>query len=126
MAPVSSVMKFDVEKFDRRMVFSLWQVQVNDVLIQSGLHKMRKVWAYCPSGASSAKGSKIAYVASLVERYDDILESLRDVSSCCVMVELCQWLRNFQGKPTWKQHHKISARFIRHVPRKFLELVNSK
>ncbi|MED6172223.1 hypothetical protein PIB30_048076 [Stylosanthes scabra] len=73
LAPVSSVMKFNIEKFDRRMFFTLWQVQIKDVLIQSGLHKMRKVWAYCPGGASSAKGSEIADVASLVERYDDII-----------------------------------------------------
>ncbi|MED6122463.1 hypothetical protein PIB30_040107, partial [Stylosanthes scabra] len=69
MTPVSSVMKFDIEKFDGRMFFSLWQVQVKDVLIQSGLHKMRKVWAYCPGGASLAKGSKVTDIASLVERY---------------------------------------------------------
>ncbi|MED6115737.1 hypothetical protein PIB30_093572 [Stylosanthes scabra] len=62
-----------IEKFDGMMVFDLWQVQVKDVLIQSGLHKMRKVWAYCPGGASSAKGSEVADLASLVERYDDIL-----------------------------------------------------
>ncbi|MED6139313.1 hypothetical protein PIB30_082640 [Stylosanthes scabra] len=35
-----------IEKFGGRMVFGLWQVQVKDVLIQSGIHKMRKVWAY--------------------------------------------------------------------------------
>ncbi|MED6211900.1 hypothetical protein PIB30_078007 [Stylosanthes scabra] len=73
MALFSSTVKFDVEKFDRRMFFGLWQVQVNDILIQSRLHKMRKVWAYCPGGASSAKGSEVAYVASLAEGYDDIL-----------------------------------------------------
>ncbi|MED6201805.1 hypothetical protein PIB30_098789, partial [Stylosanthes scabra] len=64
MAPFSSAVKFDVEKFDGKMVFGLWQVQVKDVLvkdvlIQSGLHKMRKVWEYCPGGASSAKGSEV-------------------------------------------------------------------
>ena len=32
-------MRFDVEKFDGRINFGLWQVQVKDVLIQSGLHK---------------------------------------------------------------------------------------
>ncbi|MED6225158.1 hypothetical protein PIB30_091017 [Stylosanthes scabra] len=73
MTHVSSVMKFDIKKFDERMFFGLWQVQVNDLLIQSGLHKMRKVWAYCPGGASSANGSEVADVASLAEGYDDIL-----------------------------------------------------
>ena len=32
-------MRFDVEKFDGKINFGLWQVQVKDVLIQSGLHK---------------------------------------------------------------------------------------
>ncbi|KAJ0624083.1 putative RNA-directed DNA polymerase [Helianthus annuus] len=34
-----SPMRFDVEKYDGRINFGLWQVQVKDVLIQSGLHK---------------------------------------------------------------------------------------
>lgn len=38
----SSVMKFDIEKFDGRINFGLWKVQVKDVLIQSGLHKALK------------------------------------------------------------------------------------
>ena len=35
-------MKFDVEKFDGKINFVLWQVQVKDLLIQSGLHKAMK------------------------------------------------------------------------------------
>jgi len=38
----SSAMKFDIEKFDGRIKFGLWKVQVKDVLIQSGLHKAMK------------------------------------------------------------------------------------
>ncbi|WJX28761.1 hypothetical protein P8452_17440 [Trifolium repens] len=38
----SSAMKFDIEKFDGRINFDMWKVQVNDVLIQSGLHKALK------------------------------------------------------------------------------------
>ena len=34
-----SSMKFNVEKFDGRINFGLWQVQVKDLFIQSGLHK---------------------------------------------------------------------------------------
>ncbi|MED6212602.1 hypothetical protein PIB30_084985, partial [Stylosanthes scabra] len=62
-------MKFDIEKFDGKMFFGLWQGQVKDVLILSGLHKMRKVCAYCPGGASTAKGSEVTDIASPVERY---------------------------------------------------------
>ena len=38
----SNLVKLEVEKFDRRINFGLWQVQVKDVLIQSGLHKALK------------------------------------------------------------------------------------
>jgi len=38
----SSAIKFDIEKFDGRINFGLWKVQVKDVLIQSGLHKALK------------------------------------------------------------------------------------
>ncbi|MED6219194.1 hypothetical protein PIB30_033609 [Stylosanthes scabra] len=43
MVSFSSAVKFDIERFDGRMVFDLWQVQVKDVLIQSGMRKVRKV-----------------------------------------------------------------------------------
>ncbi|KAL5804347.1 hypothetical protein ACOSQ3_031147 [Xanthoceras sorbifolium] len=42
MSKFSSSLKFSVEKFDGKINFSLWQVQVKDVLIQSGLHKVLK------------------------------------------------------------------------------------
>jgi len=38
----SSEMKFYVEKFDGRINFGFWKVQVKDVLIKSGLHKALK------------------------------------------------------------------------------------
>ena len=37
-----SATKFDVEKFDEKINFALWQVQVKDLLIQSGLYKVLK------------------------------------------------------------------------------------
>ncbi|RYR23849.1 hypothetical protein Ahy_B02g057347 [Arachis hypogaea] len=42
MSGYSSVVKLEIEKFDRRINFGLWQIQVKDVLIQSGLHKALK------------------------------------------------------------------------------------
>ncbi|KAL5757144.1 hypothetical protein ACOSP7_021581 [Xanthoceras sorbifolium] len=42
MSKFSSSLKFGVEKFDGKINFGLWQVQVKDVLIQSGLHKVLK------------------------------------------------------------------------------------
>jgi hypothetical protein len=58
-------LKFGIEKFNGRMNFGLWQIQVND--IQSGLHKALK-------GADLADCSKITNIVSLViERDDDVL-----------------------------------------------------
>ena len=37
-----STVKFDIEKFDGRINFGLWQIQVKDLLIQHGLHKALK------------------------------------------------------------------------------------
>ena len=34
--------RFDIEKFNGRINFGLWQVQVKDILIQSGLYKTLK------------------------------------------------------------------------------------
>ena len=34
--------RFNIEKFDGRINFGLWQVQVKDILIQSGLYKALK------------------------------------------------------------------------------------
>jgi len=59
-----SPMRFDVEKYDGRINFGLWQVQVKDVLIQSGLHKAL-------GGADSASSSKSANNVSVVVDGDD-------------------------------------------------------
>ncbi|RYR19346.1 hypothetical protein Ahy_B03g064105 [Arachis hypogaea] len=42
MLGYSSAVKLEIEKFDGRINFGLWQIQVKDVLIQSGLHKALK------------------------------------------------------------------------------------
>ncbi|MED6183016.1 hypothetical protein PIB30_034020 [Stylosanthes scabra] len=106
---------------------------------------------YCPGGASSAKCSKSAPLwLRDMKISSEILRCILlvgphchgrgcavggstitqvhwlAVDASCVMVELRRRLSYFQGKPTWKQHHKVSARFIRHVPMKFLKLANSK
>jgi hypothetical protein len=58
-------LKIEIERFDRRMNFDLWQIQVND--IQSRLHKALR-------GAGSADCLKNANIVSLVtEKDDDVL-----------------------------------------------------
>ena len=57
-------MKFDVEKFDRRIIFGLWQVQVKDLLIQSWLHKALKGKPTTASGEGSAESDVSKSVVS--------------------------------------------------------------
>jgi len=42
----SSAVKFDIEKLDGNINFGLWKVQVKDVLIHSGLHKLLTCGVY--------------------------------------------------------------------------------
>jgi hypothetical protein len=59
-----SYVVIDIEKFDGRIDFGLWKVQVNDVLIQLRLHKALKcrmsvhLKRNCPGGAVSIKDSE--------------------------------------------------------------------
>ena len=39
---MARMVRFDIEKFDGKMNFGLWQIQVKDILIQNGLHKTLK------------------------------------------------------------------------------------
>ena len=64
----SSSVKFEIEKFDGRINFGLWQVQVKDVLIQSGLHKALKGKS---SPASSSDSGKVSIRDEDWEDFDD-------------------------------------------------------
>ena len=50
-------MKFEIETFDGKINFGLWQIQVKDVLIQSGLHKALKEKSSPASSSNSRKAS---------------------------------------------------------------------
>ena len=52
-----STVKFDIEKFDGRINFGLWQIQVKDLLIQHGLHKALKGKPTTVSSIDSEKSS---------------------------------------------------------------------
>ena len=39
---MARMMRFDIDKFDGKMNFGSWQIQVKDILIQYGLHKALK------------------------------------------------------------------------------------
>ena len=57
-------MKFDVEKFDGKIIFGLWQVQVKDLLIQSWLHKALKGKPTTASSEGSAESDVSKSVVS--------------------------------------------------------------
>ena len=90
-----SPMRFDVEKFDGRINFGLWQVQVKDVLIQSGLHKALRGKPTPVSSGDSSRTSKIDN-----EEWDDM--DLRAASA----IRLClakNVLANVHGLSTVKE-----------------------
>ena len=92
MSKFSSAMRFDVEKFDGMINFGLWQVQVNDVLIQSGLHKALRGKPVSNGASGSTNKSE--------EEWDDL--DLRAAST----IRLClakNVLANMHGISTTKE-----------------------
>lgn len=90
-----SPMTFKVEKYDGRINFGLWQVQVKDVLIQSGLHKALKGR---PSPGSSSGSEKTSQIDD--EEWDDM--DLRAASAIRLCLEK-NVLANVHGMSTAKQ-----------------------
>ncbi|MED6185524.1 hypothetical protein PIB30_057943 [Stylosanthes scabra] len=70
-----------IGKFDGRMFFGLWQVQIKDVLIQSGLHKMWKVWHIVRVEQVRQRAPKSLTEPLWLRDMMISSESLRDVSS---------------------------------------------
>lgn len=65
--------RFEIEKFDERMNFGLWQVQVKDVLIQSGLQNKRFKKIIC---GTSSVGSFKRNAANVVSQNEGDVFSL--------------------------------------------------
>jgi hypothetical protein len=54
-------LKFGIERFNGRMNFGLWQIQVKDILIQFGLHKtLRGMPASRSSDGATEGGASLA------------------------------------------------------------------
>ena len=53
----SCPVKFEIENFDGKINFGLWQIQVKNVLIQFGLHKALKGKSSLASSSGSGKAS---------------------------------------------------------------------
>jgi hypothetical protein len=87
-------LKFGIERFDGRMNLGLWQIQVKDILIQCGLHKMLRG---IPT-SSSSDGVEKSDISNL--DWEDL--DLRVASS----IWLClakNVLANVQGTSTEKE-----------------------
>ena len=56
-----------MEKFDGKINFGLWQVQVKDVLIQSGLHKALKDKPTPVPSTDPAKATSSSSISSMSE-----------------------------------------------------------
>ncbi|KAL5759540.1 hypothetical protein ACOSQ2_018378 [Xanthoceras sorbifolium] len=51
--------KFDIEKFDRNMSFTMWQVKMRAILIHNGLHQALLGKDKLPSTTDEAKKQKM-------------------------------------------------------------------
>ena len=102
-----STMKFDIEKFDGRINFGLWQLQVNDLLILFRLHKALKG----KPTASSAEDSTRSEVSKSTVSDEDWEElDLKDASTkrLCLTKNI---LANVSGisiaKGLWKKLEQV-------------------
>ena len=57
--------KFDIEKFDRQVNFSLWQLKMKAILVQSGCHKALEGASKKPSSMMDDKWEEIEFKALL-------------------------------------------------------------
>ncbi|KAL4565087.1 hypothetical protein LXL04_029170 [Taraxacum kok-saghyz] len=92
-------MRFDVEKYDGRINFGLWQVQVKDVLIQSGLHKALKGKPAPVSSKESSAADDLDLRAASAIRLSLAKNVLANVHGISTAKELWEKLEQlYQGK----------------------------
>ena len=90
----SSPMKFEIEKFDGRINYGLWPIQVKDVLIQSGLHKALKRKSSLTSNNGSGK------VSISNEDWENLDDRVASVIRLCLAKNV---LTNVGNIPTTKE-----------------------
>lgn len=99
------MVRYDVEKFDGKINFGLWQVQVKDLLIQSGLHKALK-GRFIPvpekDGETSTAGSGASVTGKAMS--DDDWEDLDLRAASAIRLNLANnVLANVHGLTTAKE-----------------------
>ena len=101
------MMRFDIEKFDGKINFGLWQVQVKDILIQNGLHKALKGKSTPANPEGSGDSSKeTASTSSGKQKMSDDWEDLDERAASAIAIRLClakNVLANIHGKYSTKE-----------------------
>jgi hypothetical protein len=93
-------LKFGIEKFDGKMNFGLWQIQVKDILIQSGLHKILGGIPVASSGDDSEKsGTSEKSSTNEVDCEDLDMKAASSIRLCLAK----NVLANVQGTSTAKE-----------------------
>ncbi|PON66942.1 Pol-like polyprotein/retrotransposon [Trema orientale] len=91
----STPVRADVEKFDGNINFGLWQIQVKDLLIQSGLHKALK-------GREALKGRDSEKSSMSDEDWEDLDERAASAIRICLAKNvLANVLRITTAKDLW-------------------------
>jgi hypothetical protein len=103
-------LKFGIERYDGRMNFGLWQIQVKDILIQYGLHKMLRG---IPASDSSDGAEKFG--TNDVDWKD--LDLKERVPFSCV------WLRTFLLMCKGRQRQRSFGRSLRRCIRRKESLI---
>ena len=108
------MVRYDVEKFDGKINFGLWQVQVQvkDLLIQSGLHKALKGKVIPEKDGDTRTTSTNASVTGKAEMSDDDWEDLDLRAVSAIRLNLAKnVLANVHGittaKELWKKLEEL-------------------
>ncbi|XP_048489759.1 uncharacterized protein LOC125491709 [Beta vulgaris subsp. vulgaris] len=96
-------MKFNIEKFDRQVNLSLWQLKIKATLVQSGCHKALKGASKKPSGMTDDQWEEIDLKAFSIIHLWLKLESLnymtKSVTNRLLLISRLHDLSLEEGKP---------------------------
>ena len=103
---MARMMRFDIEKFDVKMNFGLWQIQVKDILIQHGLHKALKGRStpMNPEGSGDSNKEKASTSSGKSKMNDDDWEDLDERAASAIRLCLAKnVLANINGTYSAKE-----------------------
>jgi hypothetical protein len=103
---MARMVRFDIEKFDGKMNFGLWQIQVKDILIQNGLHKTLKGRSTPanPEGSGDSSKEKASSSSVKPKMSDDDWEDLDERAASAIRLCLAKnVLANIHGSYSAKE-----------------------